>query len=609
MAGFRNPGYGLTANNRFAQMLMDQNAMAGAPKTHAQGLAQLLRTGLSGWMMGEERRKGEAADKAYSEGMTETPYDTPWTNPDTGAVSTGFGGGVQGAMTALKDVEGEKASGMRRNLATILADRKHQAGLLKASQDREDQRYQSERYDKQIEGVLDRDLQRELKQLQYGTSSDRPFQGTSKFAQIMNMLHAGDTHSKAYETVYNLWARGVGTKDQFTGLITYLPNDMKTFTKPGVDRPEMPMGGAPGQIPAQGPVDPYRPSSIIVTPQVGEQVGFSGQGRGVVPGEDVLGVVTDNPPAYADELTDVPESLRKPHVVPAGMNENSRQALAIKALEMERVKQVEAIRKSRRELRTKGEKEVRREANMLRMGGPVVEDLGRARELIEGSKVVGGMTGSIAKYIPLEANDVYQINGFIKSVYGNISINEIMQMKSASEGGGALGQIPIGQMQIMMELLGQLDPSMRREILLENIDRIQNIWLDMIHGTPEQIKAKLDMPEAEIQRLVATGELSPQRAAKIKALTPEIVERLSQRRELSFDERGRSIKQPAPQGVTEEQIQKAMKDHRIPREEVIRRLGVLKAHQAGGQPPARQAPPPLRQTPFQPPSPRGGGGY
>ena len=194
MAGFRNPGYGLTANNRFAQMLMDQNAMAGAPKTHAQGLAQLLRTGLSGWMMGEERRKGEAADKAYSEGMTETPYDTPWTNPDTGAVSTGFGGGVQGAMTALKDVEGEKASGMRRNLATILADRKHQAGLLKASQDREDQRYQSERYDKQIEGVLDRDLQRELKQLQSGTSSDRPFQGTSKFAQIMNMLHAGDTH-------------------------------------------------------------------------------------------------------------------------------------------------------------------------------------------------------------------------------------------------------------------------------------------------------------------------------------------------------------------------------------------------------------------------------
>jgi hypothetical protein len=90
-------------------------------------------------------------------------------------------------------------------------------------------------------------------------------------------------------------------------------------------------------------------------------------------------------------------------------------------------------------------------------------------------------------------------------------------MRNASPTGGALGNVTERQLEGLQGLLGSLKVTGDRPILEDNLKRISNIYMDTIHGTPEQIRA-----------------LGPQRG-----LTPDQIQALSERYDLSFDERGR----------------------------------------------------------------------
>jgi hypothetical protein len=112
-----------------------------------------------------------------------------------------------------------------------------------------------------------------------------------------------------------------------------------------------------------------------------------------------------------------------------------------------------------------------------------------------------------------------QIEDLIGSMRGNIGVDQLQQMRNASATGGALGNVTERQLEGLQGLLGSLKVTGDRQILEDNVKRIGNIYLDTIHGTPEQIR-----------------RIGPQRG-----LTPEQIEALSERYELSFDERGRRI--------------------------------------------------------------------
>jgi hypothetical protein len=156
-----DPGAALTSNNRFARMLMRQQDAAPPVTQHTQGLAQLARMGLSGWMMGEDQRDYAAANEAMTRGMTQ-----PWINPDTGAatipqrmpagqagppqmVPTGPAGGAEGAITALqklgdnpyaqRNLQGLLMQRMDTQAAASVRDeeRRHQAGLAEVERKHE----------------------------------------------------------------------------------------------------------------------------------------------------------------------------------------------------------------------------------------------------------------------------------------------------------------------------------------------------------------------------------------------------------------------------------------------------------------------------------------
>ncbi len=109
------PGQNLTRNNRFAQMLMQQEQNAPPITAHSQGLASMFRQGLAGYMQGKDMNQEAAAQEALIRGMSAKP----WVNPDTGQTSTAPAGGLAGAQAALGRVEGPTARNLQQQLAMM----------------------------------------------------------------------------------------------------------------------------------------------------------------------------------------------------------------------------------------------------------------------------------------------------------------------------------------------------------------------------------------------------------------------------------------------------------------------------------------------------------
>ena len=178
------------------------------------------------------------------------------------------------------------------------------------------------------------------------------------------------------------------------------------------------------------------------------------------------------------------------------------------------------------------EKAEKRRISRSRAGGTVIQDIGRALDIVQNpgwlsaSGIVGGVTAEYPKL--KEFLPAAEAKGHIESALSNVGLDTLQSMREGSETGGALGQVPIQQQKRLEQVLGSLDLSQRKEVISDNLKRVHNIYMDIVHGSPEQIR-----------KLAVDGKISKERAVQ-----------LSERYELSFDEFGRPIPIPsAPAGI------------------------------------------------------------
>jgi hypothetical protein len=159
------------------------------------------------------------------------------------------------------------------------------------------------------------------------------------------------------------------------------------------------------------------------------------------------------------------------------------------------------------------------QANTSRAGGVVVQNVGRALEILEGGGLfTAGRGARVALLDPQSKASTLQ--NLIKDIQGNIGVDQLQQMRNASPTGGALGNVTERQLDMLTGLLGRLDITGDPKVLDDNLKRIANQYMDLVNGTPEQI-------DLMIQEM---------------GLPPEVAEQLKFRYELSFDEMGRPIK-------------------------------------------------------------------
>lgn len=166
-----------------------------------------------------------------------------------------------------------------------------------------------------------------------------------------------------------------------------------------------------------------------------------------------------------------------------------------------------------------------RSVRVNRAGSTVIQDLTRARNLIDelgalssGEGVLGGIARTQSARVPgTVANRITQ---FTESALSNVGLDTLQQMRDDSPTGGALGQVPIQQQQRLEQVLGSLQINQPPDVLEANIKRVQNIYTDIMHGTSQERAAA-----------VARGDLSPEENAQIESFYFA----------LPFDERGNPI--------------------------------------------------------------------
>jgi hypothetical protein len=139
-----------------------------------------------------------------------------------------------------------------------------------------------------------------------------------------------------------------------------------------------------------------------------------------------------------------------------------------------------------------------RKEQTARAGGTVVQDLQRALNIVQKNPSATGRTAAATLALPDIAKaetDVQAAYGFVQSALSNVGLDTLQTMRENSPTGGALGQVPIQQQMRLEQVLGSLDLTQRKEVVEDNIKRVINIYMDIIHGSPEQVQEAFERGE------------------------------------------------------------------------------------------------------------------
>ena len=150
------------------------------------------------------------------------------------------------------------------------------------------------------------------------------------------------------------------------------------------------------------------------------------------------------------------------------------------------------------------------EAQTVRIAQTIWRDLNRVEELadnagadnvalldqIEGRAgnegwipFLAGINRDKTRRMARSAEDVYELQAVIDSVTSNLSVEALQQMRENSPNGGALGNVTERQLAMLGSLLGNLTLAQNPESLRNIASDINNIQLDAIFGSPEEISA------------------------------------------------------------------------------------------------------------------------
>jgi hypothetical protein len=139
------------------------------------------------------------------------------------------------------------------------------------------------------------------------------------------------------------------------------------------------------------------------------------------------------------------------------------------------------------------EKATARRAVEVTKGDIVIEDIDRIFDIAGTAQFpVTGVMGAMLQTVPgTAARDVKGLLGGIKS---NIAFSQLQTMRDNSPTGGALGTVSNMETQKLEAVYGELEQSQSQDQFLYNLQRLQKIYTDIVHGPGiyEQRQAELE---------------------------------------------------------------------------------------------------------------------
>lgn len=116
-----------------------------------------------------------------------------------------------------------------------------------------------------------------------------------------------------------------------------------------------------------------------------------------------------------------------------------------------------------------------------RYGDIVTQDIDRALKGIDSASLpVTGAIGSMTSNIPGTAS--HDVASLLSTIKANIGFDRLQQMRASSPTGGALGQVSDFENKLLQATIGNLEQSQSKAQLKQNLNRVYNTYMDIIHG-------------------------------------------------------------------------------------------------------------------------------
>ena len=133
------------------------------------------------------------------------------------------------------------------------------------------------------------------------------------------------------------------------------------------------------------------------------------------------------------------------------------------------------------EMGEKAEKRQRQEEQGRTSADGMLEDIAAIRGLVAGSTLpVFGPGGMASRRIP--GTNAYNANRLLDSLKGRVAFDSLQRMRAASPTGGALGAVSDAEQEMLKNSVAALDPNMSPDQLERSLQRIEGMYLDVIHG-------------------------------------------------------------------------------------------------------------------------------
>lgn len=135
----------------------------------------------------------------------------------------------------------------------------------------------------------------------------------------------------------------------------------------------------------------------------------------------------------------------------------------------------------------------------------VLDDISRSADILRSNPGAGGFLGGVVQHAGGSKSDT--LRGLYETITANVGFGQLQQMRNNSPTGAALGSVSDGERTALNSVLGSLRVDMDPQDQLYNLGRLNNIFLDIVHGPgngPERIDPSRfgDEPEDDVTDLL-----------------------------------------------------------------------------------------------------------
>lgn len=137
-------------------------------------------------------------------------------------------------------------------------------------------------------------------------------------------------------------------------------------------------------------------------------------------------------------------------------------------------------------------------------GGIVVQDIDRA--IAEMDKATLPTTGAVGAGLSnIGGTAARNVKALVDTVKANAGFAELAKMRAASPTGGALGAISDKETAMLQATIGNLEQSQGVAQFRDNLKRVKNVYMDIIHGPGNGPREKLSFDEKKGGSTTKTG--------------------------------------------------------------------------------------------------------